>query len=96
MHGLDPADAMVIIEPSAESLLLTTTQIVGRIKAEGSQLAVVLLPMVQYYTGQVFDIEAIAAAAHSVVRLRAAAVHRASSRAPLQFLPSTVGRVHLR
>lgn len=44
--------------------LLRTEDILEVIEKEGDTIAVVLLPGVQYYTGQYFEIEKITAAAH--------------------------------
>ncbi len=65
-HQLDPADALVLISPRENEMLLRTEDICERIEREGAQLATVLLPGVQYLTGQSFDIQAITRAAHRV------------------------------
>ncbi len=48
---------------------LRTEDIIEIIKKEGSNLAVVLLSGVQYFTGQFFEIEKITNAAHSQVNI---------------------------
>ncbi len=62
-RGYDPADAVVLVRPEAGSHTITTEQI-ERILAKRGDIALVLLPGVQYYTGQFFDIPRITAAAH--------------------------------
>ena len=46
---------------------MRTEDIVKVIESEGESIALVLLSGVQYFTGQLFDIEKITAAAHSKV-----------------------------
>jgi kynureninase len=65
-RGLDPSDALVVLEPRAGEYCLRTEDIEARIAAEGDELALVLLPGVQYYTGQRLDLERITRAAHAV------------------------------
>lgn len=57
---------MVLIEPEDPDVpLLRTEQILKVIDEHASQTALVLLPGVQYYTGQYFDIPKITQHAHS-------------------------------
>lgn len=57
---------MILLEPiSPRSPLLTTEQILLAIDQNSSELALVLLPGIQFYTGQYFDIQRITAHAHS-------------------------------
>lgn len=57
---------MVVIEPSDPSHpLLKTEHILSVIDEQSSQTALILLPGVQYYTGQYFDIPRITSHAHS-------------------------------
>ncbi|RVX68621.1 Kynureninase 1 [Exophiala mesophila] len=65
-HGHDPADAMLLLEPTDDKIpLLTTDQILKTIDQHSSELALILLPGIQFYTGQYFDIPTITAHAHS-------------------------------
>jgi kynureninase len=62
MHNLDPADAMILLEPKGPlNPLLTTEQILSVIDTHASTTALLLLPGIQYYTGQLFDIPMITA-----------------------------------
>ena len=63
-HGKVASDDLVMLRPSKGSELLTTEQICAAIDYYRDSLALVLLPGVQYYTGQFFDIETITAEAH--------------------------------
>jgi kynureninase len=65
-HGLDPREHLVEIEPRPGERHLRMEDLVACIEREGSRLALVLLPGVQYLTGQVFDLAALVAAAHAV------------------------------
>ncbi len=65
-HGFDPEEGMVEVFPRAGERILRTEDIVAKIEEVGSQLALVLFPGVQYYTGQYFDLPAITRAAHKV------------------------------
>ena len=47
----------------AENSIFKTKDILDIIKKHGHEIAVVLLPGIQYYTGQLFDMETITKAA---------------------------------
>ena len=65
-HGLNAAEHLIEIEPRAGERTLRTEDVVARIEQEGPALALVLLPGVQYLTGQAFDLEPMIAAARRV------------------------------
>lgn len=56
---------MVLIEPTTPATVLTTSQIKSMIDEHNETTALVLLPGIQYYTGQYLDIKTITAYAHS-------------------------------
>jgi kynureninase len=62
--GGDP-DQDVILMDIPEDGYLSNDTIVDRINTLGSELALVMLPGVQYYTGQFFDLKKITKAAHA-------------------------------
>lgn len=65
-HGFSPQDCMVLIDSgNTDVLTLSTSQIMATIDEYASTTALILLPGVQYYTGQYFDIGAITKHAHS-------------------------------
>lgn len=64
-HGFQPEDALVLMAPRPGYTYLTTQQILETIDEHASSTALVLLPGIQYYTGQLLDIERITAYAHS-------------------------------
>ena len=65
-HGLDPAMSLVQVGPRAGEQLLRHEDLIAEIERLGSRLALVLLPGVQYLTGQRLDMRALADAAHRV------------------------------
>jgi kynureninase len=65
-HGFDPESALRRLSPREGESLLRTEDVVETIEREGRGIALVLLPGVQYYTGQLLDIVAITEAAHAV------------------------------
>ncbi|KAK4553582.1 Kynureninase (L-kynurenine hydrolase) [Recurvomyces mirabilis] len=65
-HNLDPATSMILIDPpSTGSLLLTTEHILSTIDKHAPETALLLLPGIQFYTGQYFDMKRITAHAQS-------------------------------
>ena len=65
-HGFDPAHELIELAPRAGEDLIRTDDIEACIAAAGSRLALVLWPGVQHFTGQRFDLQRIAHAAHAV------------------------------
>jgi kynureninase len=63
LHGIDPVDGLIRVAPRPGEALLRTEDLVELIERCGSEIAVVLLPGVQYYTGQLLDIAAVTKAA---------------------------------
>ena len=58
-RGLDPNQELVVLSPEKGQELITTDKIVQAIEYYQEDLAMILLPGVQYYTGQKFDIPKI-------------------------------------
>jgi kynureninase len=65
-HGLDAATSFVQVAPRAGEQLLRHEDLIAGIERLGSRLALVLLPGVQYLTGQRLDIRSLTDAAHRV------------------------------
>ncbi len=65
-HGLDPQEVLVELQPRPGEYTLRTEDILAEIKKQGSALALVNMAGIQYYTGQLFNIQAITQAAHEV------------------------------
>ncbi|WP_425393019.1 kynureninase [Ekhidna sp.] len=66
VSGYDPEENLIELEPAVGSDNLSTQEIIRKIEELGDELALVMFPGIQYYTGQFFDINQIAAAAHKV------------------------------
>ncbi|HXP66358.1 MAG TPA: kynureninase [Steroidobacteraceae bacterium] len=62
-HGLNAAEHLIEVEPRAGERNLRTEDLLQLIEREGPRLALVLLPGVQYLTGQLLDMETLIAAA---------------------------------
>lgn len=62
-HGLDPDADRLVARPREGEATLRTEDVVGLIQERGDEIALVLFGGVNYYTGQAFDLRAIAAAA---------------------------------
>ncbi|MGO9933067.1 MAG: kynureninase [Steroidobacteraceae bacterium] len=65
-RGLDAARHLIEVEPRSGERALRSEDLIERILKEGSRLALVLLPGVQYLTGQSLDLEPLIAAARGV------------------------------
>ena len=65
-HKLDPAVSLIEISPREGETLLRTEDIEAVIRSEGDSIALVLFSGVQNYTGQLFDMGRISAAAKSM------------------------------
>jgi len=63
LHGYDPAQALVHLQPRPGEATLRTDDILDAIDRQGHEVALLLLGGVSYVTGQLFDLAAIAAAA---------------------------------
>jgi kynureninase len=58
-HGLDPKDAMILLKPRIGEELLNHDDLKAIIDEQGDSIALLMLPGVQYYTGQVLDMKTI-------------------------------------
>ncbi|TDZ14077.1 Kynureninase 1 [Colletotrichum orbiculare MAFF 240422] len=63
-HGLDPSKSMVQIQPD-ENFYISTDLILKTIDEHAEETALILLPGIQYYSGQLFDIPRITEYAQS-------------------------------
>lgn len=64
-HGFDPDDALLIAKPRDGEHTLRTEDVEALLAREGSSISLVLFSGVNYFTGQLFDIARITAAAHT-------------------------------
>jgi kynureninase len=64
-HGLDPNDALILARPRKGEFTIRTEDIIDLIEKDADQFAMVMLAGVNFFTGQLFDIETITAAAQT-------------------------------
>jgi len=64
-HGYDPTEAVLTIAPRAGEELLREEDLFALIEREGERIALILLPGVQYYTGQVLPMAEIVQRGHA-------------------------------
>ena len=64
-HGFDPRTSLIELTPRLGEASIRREDIDGLLEREGSAIALVLLGGVNYATGQLFDMEAIARAGHA-------------------------------
>lgn len=84
-HGLDPDEALIELAPREGEQTLRSEDILKAIADCGNQLALVLMGGVQYYTGQLFDMQAITAAGHQAGALVGFDLAHAFGNVPLQL-----------
>lgn len=63
-HGYDPQDAMLVVKPREGEECIRNEDLLALIEKEGDSIALIMLPGVQYYTGQVFNMQAITQLGH--------------------------------
>ncbi len=66
LHGYDWKEHMIELIPREGEYTMRTEDIIAKIQEHGDELALVMLGGVNYYTGQLFDLEAITKIGHSV------------------------------
>ena len=64
-HGFKPSESMILLHPISPAQTLTMEQIRATIDENAGELALILLPGIQFYTGQLFDIKSITEYAHA-------------------------------
>jgi len=66
---LDPKDALVLARPRKDKFMIRTEDILDTLEEHADQLAVVMIGAVNFFTGQLADIEMVTAAAqkHGIV-----------------------------
>ncbi len=63
-HGYDPAEALLELKPRTGEELIRHEDIEALLEKEGSQIALVMIGGVNYYTGQLFNLKEITTLAH--------------------------------
>jgi kynureninase len=64
LHHLDPDKSLIELAPRKDDAYIPVEEIEALLAAEGGEIALLMLPGVQYYSGQVFDMARIAKAGH--------------------------------
>ena len=75
--------SLIQLKPRADETYIRTDDILAAIKEAGDSLALVMLPGVQFYTGQLFDMRRITEAAHAVGAYAGFDLAHATGNAPL-------------
>ena len=63
-HGRDPGASLLLARPRPGEATLRTEDLEALLEDRGREIALLLLPGVQYLTGQVLDVQRLTAAAH--------------------------------
>jgi kynureninase len=84
-HGFDPDVARITVAPRSGEDLLRTEDILAAIAQHAGRLALIMLPGVQYRTGQVLDIARISAAAKAAGAIVGWDLAHAVGNAPLKL-----------
>ncbi len=84
-HGFEPKDAIIEVYPREGEYTLRTENILKSIDNNADELALVLFSGVNYFTGQLFDISAIAKAAHEAGIIVGFDLAHAAGNVPLQL-----------
>lgn len=63
-HGFDPVESMLLVKPRQGEQTIRTEDLLKLIDEQGDSIALIMLPGVQYYTGQVFDMQVITEQGH--------------------------------
>lgn len=64
-HGFSVRNSILFIKPREGESAIRDEDVVELIEQQGDSIALILLPGVQYYTGQVFDMKSITHAGHN-------------------------------
>lgn len=65
-HGLDPDDAIIEISPREGEYLIREEDIIAAVNDNADELALLFFGGVNYFTGQLFDMQSLTKAAHDV------------------------------
>ncbi|MFC0517929.1 kynureninase [Mucilaginibacter angelicae] len=84
-HDLDPKETIIEIFPREGEATLRTGDIIDAIDKNKNELALVLFGGINYYTGQFFDLKAIANAAHEAGAYAGFDLAHAAGNVPLQL-----------
>jgi kynureninase len=84
-HGFDPDEAIIEVAPRQGERLIRHEDILAAIEANADALAMVFFGGVNYFTGQLFDMPALTAAAHAVDAVAGFDLAHAAGNVPLSL-----------
>jgi kynureninase len=84
-YGFIPGESIIEISPRSGEKLLRSEDILSVIEQHSSQLAMVMLGGINYYTGQLYDMQAITEATHKAGAIAAFDLAHAVGNVPLQL-----------
>lgn len=85
LHGFDPADAIIEVAPREGAHVISNEDILNTIKEHGHETALVLFSGVNYYNGQVFDMQSICRAAQQAGAICGFDLAHAAGNIPLEL-----------
>jgi kynureninase len=85
LNGFTKEEAIIEITPNEGDYLISTEKILATIEAHKNDLALVMIGGVNYFTGQLFDIEKITKAAHAAGAICGWDLAHAAGNAPLKL-----------
>ena len=84
-YGFDPDEAIIEIHPTHDEKIIREEDILATIDQHKNSLALVLIGGINYYSGQLFDIKKITAAAHKAGAIAGFDLAHAIGNVPLQL-----------
>ncbi len=84
-HGFDPDDAIIEVAPRDGERLIRHEDILAAIDANADELALVFFGGVNYFTGQLFDMAGLTAAAHAAGAVAGFDLAHAAGNVPLSL-----------
>lgn len=84
-HGLDPETSLVELAPADGSTVFAPGEVADWLRENGEDVALVLWPGVQYYSGEAFDVAAITRAAMDVGAVVGFDLAHAAGNLPLEL-----------
>jgi len=84
-HGYDPKEAIIEVAPKNGAYTLATADILEAIQHNGDEIALVLFGGINYFTGQLFDMEAITKKGHEVGAVVGFDLAHAAGNVPLKL-----------
>lgn len=82
-HGFDPDDAIIEVAPREGERLIRHEDIIAAIEGNAEEVALVFLGGVNYFTGQLFDMQALTRAAHAIGAVAGFDLAHAAGNVPL-------------